>query len=59
MSSCQKDLIDLGKQIRFVIEPSTRTAISIPDEQVDWLKRNDISLSKFVQDKIREAMEDS
>ena len=32
-------------------------SISIRDDQQDWIKRNDKNLSKFVQRKIDEEME--
>ncbi len=33
-----------------------RKNISLPKDQVIWLKKNHISLSKFIQDKIKAEM---
>lgn len=33
-----------------------RKDITLPEEQIKWLEKNCISLSKFVQAKIREEM---
>ncbi len=36
---------------------AVRKSISIPKEQDEWIKENNISLSKLVQEKIEKEME--
>lgn len=47
--------MDKSKQKRIVYS-MVRKNISIPKDQEIWLRKNHVSLSRFVQDKLREEM---